>query len=181
MLVKSDIKNEMLCRALEIIQDEEYLDDVDFDEIKRRKRQSPFTKNQSEDKTMEVFKEGLNRNEMKPKIQIHREKRQLTVDTILNSHNDLDLRYALPKEKKGYYQSAFKSLIIHLFNILPLSIKLVEISNSIQISTGFGDYKKKRESFNNNLSFQIFLLIPMVMAFLMTVTTIITMMASLNT
>ena len=136
-------KNELFGRALQIIQDEEYLDDVDFDEIKRRKRQSPFTKNQSEDKTMEVFKEGLNRNEMKPKIQIHREKRQLTVDTILNSHNDLDLRYALPKEKKGYYQSAFKSLIIHLFNILPLSIKLVEISNSIQISTGFGDYKKK--------------------------------------
>ena len=50
MLVKSDIKNEMLCRALEIIQDEEYLDDVDFDEIKRRKRQSLFTEYQSEDK-----------------------------------------------------------------------------------------------------------------------------------
>ena len=94
-------KNELFGRALQIIQDEEYLDDVDFDEIKRRKRQSPFIKNQSEDKTMEVFKEGLNRNEMKPKIQIHREKRQLAVDTILNSHNDLDLRYALPKEKQG--------------------------------------------------------------------------------
>ena len=94
-------KNELFGRALQIIQDEEYLDDVDFDEIKRRKRQSPFIKNQSEDKTMEVFKEGLNRNEMKPKIQNHREKRQLAVNTILNSHNDLDLRYALPKEKQG--------------------------------------------------------------------------------
>jgi hypothetical protein len=98
------------------------LDDVDFDEIKRRKRQSPFTKNHSEDKTMEVFKEGLNRNEMKPKIQIHREKRQLAVDTILNSHNDLDFRYALPKEKQGYYQSAFNSFILILIFLLNLNL-----------------------------------------------------------
>ena len=71
---------------------------------------------------MEVFKEGLNRNEMKPKIQIHREKRQLAVDTILNSHNDLDFRYALPKEKQGYYQSAFNSLILILIFLLNLNL-----------------------------------------------------------
>ena len=92
----------MFGRALQIIQEEEYLDDADFDQIKRRKRQSPFTKNQSEDKTMEVFKEALNQNETVEfsKIKIHRQKRQLMVDTTLNSHNDLDLRHSLPKEKE---------------------------------------------------------------------------------
>jgi hypothetical protein len=83
--------NELFGRALQIIQDEEYLDDVDFDEIKRRKRQSPFTKNQSEDKmiseTMEAFKDDLNLNEIveTSKILIHRGKRQMMVNTTLNS------------------------------------------------------------------------------------------------
>ena len=99
-------KNELFGRALQIIQDEEYLDDVDFDEIKRRKRQSPFTKNQSEDKmiseTMEAFKDDLNLNEIveTPKILIHRGKRQMTVNTTLNSLNDLELPYALPKREE---------------------------------------------------------------------------------
>ena len=52
--------NKLFDRALQIIQDEEYLDDVDFDEIKRRKRQSPFTKNQSEDKTISETMEAFN-------------------------------------------------------------------------------------------------------------------------
>ena len=56
---------------------------------------------------MEIFKEALNVNEIVeiPKIQIHREKRQLMVNTTQNSLNDLDLPYALPKkeEKQGNY------------------------------------------------------------------------------
>ena len=89
LLMKFDVKNKLFYRALEIIQDEEYLDDVDFDEIKRRKRQSPFTKNQFEDEiiseTMEAFKEALKLNEIVeiPKIQIHREKRQVGKSTKL--------------------------------------------------------------------------------------------------
>ena len=106
----------MLCRALEIIQDEEYLDDVDFDEIKRQKRQTSFTEYQSEDKinpkTIETFQEALNLNEIVeiPKIQNNREKRQLMVNTTMNSlddifsallgkvHTNMDLPYAVPKE-----------------------------------------------------------------------------------
>ena len=82
------------------------MDDVDFDDIKRRKRQSPFTKNQPKDKiiseTVENFKEALNLNEIVeiPKIQIHREKRELMINTTLNLLHDLDLPYALPKEKE---------------------------------------------------------------------------------
>ena len=57
---------------------------------------------------MEIFKEALNVNEIVeiPKIQIHREKRQLMVNTTQNSLNDLDLPYALPKkeEKQGNYK-----------------------------------------------------------------------------
>ena len=99
----------MFGRALQIIQDEEYLDDVDFDEIKRRKRQSPFTKNQSEVKiiseTMEAFKDAPKNEEVETsKIQIHREKRQLMTNITLNSLNDLELSSALPKkEEQGNY------------------------------------------------------------------------------
>ena len=108
--------NELFGRALQIIQDEEYLDDVDFDEIKRRKRQSPFTKNQSEDKiisdTMEAFKDDLHLYEIvkTPKIQIHRGKRQLTVNTTLNSLNDLDVSRSRPdrgKLKTAIYRIAY--------------------------------------------------------------------------
>ena len=52
---------------------------------------------------MEAFKDDLNLYETVkiPKIQIHRGKRQLTVNTTLNSLNDLDVSYALPKGKRG--------------------------------------------------------------------------------
>ena len=99
-------KNELLGRALQIIQDEEYLDDVDFDEIKRRKRQSPFTKNQFEDEiiseTMEAFKEALKLNEIVeiPKIQIHREKRQVGKSTKFVQFKQ-DQRYSDPKARNG--------------------------------------------------------------------------------
>ena len=79
-MMKFDVKNELLHRALEIIQDEEYLDDIDFDEIKRQKRQSP---DQNEDKisseTIEAFKKALNLQEIvkMQKIQSHREERQV--------------------------------------------------------------------------------------------------------
>ena len=83
---------------------------MDYDEIKRRKRQSPFTKNQSEDKiiseTIAAFKDASKNEEVETsKKQIHREKRQLMVNTTQNSLNDLDLPYALPKkeEKQGNY------------------------------------------------------------------------------
>ena len=72
---------------------------MDFDEIKRRKRQSPFTKNQSEDKTisetMEAFKEALKNEEIETSktSKVHREKRQLMGNITLNSH-------ALPKEEE---------------------------------------------------------------------------------
>ena len=60
---------------------------------------------------MENFKEALNLNEIVeiPKIQIHRENRELMINTTLNSFNDLDLPYALPKEKEkqGNQYSAF--------------------------------------------------------------------------
>ena len=83
-----------------------YLDDVDFDEIKRRKRQSPFTKNQSEDKTisetMEAFKEALKNEEIETSktSKVHREKRQLMGNITLNSLNDLELPHFLPKEEE---------------------------------------------------------------------------------
>ena len=73
--MKVDVKNELFYRALEIIQDEEYLDDVDFDEIKRQKRQSP---DQNEDKissdTIEAFKKALNLHDIveMQKTQSHR-------------------------------------------------------------------------------------------------------------
>jgi hypothetical protein len=73
-LMKFDVENELFYRALEIIQDEEYLDDVDFDEIKRQKRQSP---DQNEDKinseTIEAFKKALNLHEIveMQKIQVN--------------------------------------------------------------------------------------------------------------
>ena len=40
--------NQSSTRALQIIQDEEYLDDIDFDEIKRQKRESSFFENHSQ-------------------------------------------------------------------------------------------------------------------------------------
>ena len=87
------------------------MDDADFDQIKRRKRQSPFTKNQSEEKiiseTTEAFKDALKNEEIeRSKIHIHREKRQLMANITLNSHTDLELPPALPKkeEEPGNYQ-----------------------------------------------------------------------------
>ena len=84
---------------------------MDFDEIKRRKRQSPFTKNQSEEKiiseTMEAFKDALKNEEIeRSKIHIHREKRQLMANITMNSRTDLELPRALPKkeEEPGNYQ-----------------------------------------------------------------------------
>ena len=99
-----------------------YLDDVDYDEIKRRKRQSPFTKNQSEDKiiseTIAAFKDASKNEEVETsKKQIHREKRQLTstpetnklANITLNSPNDLKRSHALPEkeEEQGKLCSSF--------------------------------------------------------------------------
>ena len=81
-------------RALEIIQDETYLDEADFDEIKRQKRQSP-DENRINSETIEAFKKALNLHEIveMPNVQIHREKRQMnTFDFMVNSTtiNSLD-------------------------------------------------------------------------------------------
>ena len=81
-------------RALEIIQDETYLDEADFDEIKRQKRQSP-DENRINSETFEAFKKALNLHEIveMPNVQIHREKRQMnTFDFMVNSTtiNSLD-------------------------------------------------------------------------------------------
>ena len=93
--MKFYVKNELFDRALEIIQDETYLDEADFDEIKRQKRQSPSEEYQSENKinseTIEAFFGALNLHEVVeiPKMQIHREKRQMMTINITN-FNSLD-------------------------------------------------------------------------------------------
>ena len=90
--MKFDMKNKMFYRALEIIQDETYLEEADFDEIKRQKRQSP---NQNEDKinseTIKAFKKALNLHDIveMQKIQNHREERQLMVNTTFTSLDDI--------------------------------------------------------------------------------------------
>ena len=94
-LMKFYVKNELFDRALEIIQDETYLDEADFDEIKRQKRQSPSEEYQSEDEinseTIEAFFGALNLHEIVelPKMQIYREKRQMTTIDATN-FNSLD-------------------------------------------------------------------------------------------
>ena len=68
------------------------MDESDFDEIKRQKRQSP---DQNEDKinseTIEAFKKALNLHEIveMQKTQIHREKRQIMVNTNFTSLDDI--------------------------------------------------------------------------------------------
>ena len=102
--MKFDVKNELFYRALEIIQDEEYLDDVDFDEIKRQKRQSP---DQNEDKinseTIEAFKKALNLHEIveMQEIQNHREQRQFMVNTTFTSIDDFIS--AIPEEAREQF------------------------------------------------------------------------------
>ena len=102
--MKFDVKNELLHRALEIIQDEEYLDDIDFDEIKRQKRQSP---DQNEDKisseTIEAFKKALNLQEIvkMQKIQSHREERQIMVNTTFTLIDDFIS--AIPEEARDEF------------------------------------------------------------------------------
>jgi glutamate mutase epsilon subunit len=103
--MKSDVKNELFYRALEIIQDETYLDEADFDEIKRQKRQSP---DQNEGKinseTIEAFKKALNLHEIFEiqKIQNHREQRQIMmVNTTLTSLDDII--NAVPEEQRQQF------------------------------------------------------------------------------
>ena len=102
--MKFYVKKELFDRALEIIQDETYLDEADFDEIKRQKRQSP---DQNEDKinpeTIEAFKKALNLHEIveMQKLQSHREERQIMVNTTFTSLDDIIS--AIPEEVRQQY------------------------------------------------------------------------------
>ena len=95
-LMKFYVKNKLFDRALEIIQDETYLDEADFDVIKRQKRQSSVKKYQPEDKinsgTIEAFFGALHLHEIVKmhKMQIRREKRQ-TINIITPTNFNLTL------------------------------------------------------------------------------------------
>ena len=104
VLMKFYVKKELFDRALEIIQDETYLDEADFDEIKRQKRQSP---DQNEDKinseTIEAFKKALNLHEIveMQKLQSNREERQIMVNTTFTSLDDTIS--AIPEEVRQQF------------------------------------------------------------------------------